>query len=36
MSNTKKQYKSVSELPMWVKMLTGGLAGCVAEVRIYA
>jgi hypothetical protein len=28
----KKQYKTTADLPLWVKMLTGGLAGCVAEV----
>jgi hypothetical protein len=27
-----KQYRTVDDLPDWVKFMTGGLAGCVAEV----
>lgn len=26
-----KQYKSINDLPDWVKMITGGIAGSVAE-----
>lgn len=26
-----KQYKSINDLPDWVKMISGGIAGSVAE-----
>jgi solute carrier family 25 uncoupling protein 8/9 len=26
-----KQYNSINDLPDWIKMITGGLAGSVAE-----
>ena len=26
-----KQYKTINDLPDWVKMITGGIAGSVAE-----